>query len=249
MKTTVAQSITPEITTDYSILIVDDDTGLRELLSSYLKQQGFNNVAAVESAEAMDAYIKDHSVQLFILDLMLPGEDGFSIAERLRKSINPAIIMLSARGGDEDKITGLEQGADDYLAKPFNPRELIARIKVQMRKRVNTAETTALDQYSIGDLIYYPDRLAILRGEETISLTSGEACLLTIMCKHPNKILSRDFLLDQLRGFERDPFDRSVDVRVTRLRKKMEMDPANPVYIVTVWGQGYRLITQLKPAL
>lgn len=186
---------------------------------------------------------------LLVLDLMMPGEDGLSIARRLKgQAEGPPIIMLSAKGEDIDRIVGLEVGADDYLPKPFNPRELLARIRAVMRR--GTAKTANAEEplrvIEFGPFKANLDARSLNRGDAEIELTSGEFSLLEIFVSHPNRALSRDWLMDQLRGFERDPFDRSIDVRVNRLRKKIEDDPANPRYIKTVWGQGYLFAPQGK---
>ena len=222
------------------ILIVDDDPDLRELLQRYLGEQGFA-VAGVHDGIAMDHYLEAHTADLIILDLMLPGEDGLSIAKRVRSSHDTPILMLSARGEDIDRIVGLEVGADDYLAKPFNPRELLARIRAILRRRRpedgTAANETALVTFGTCSLDLGSRTLT--RDNEPVALTSGEFSLLKIFVEHPNRVLSRDWLLDVLSGYERSPYDRSIDVKVTRLRRKIEADPTTPVFIQTVWGEGY----------
>lgn len=220
------------------ILVVDDDAGLRELLIDYLTGQGYV-VGAVADGVEMDAYLADQPADLVILDLMLPGEDGLSLAHRLRARGNLPIIMLSARGEEIDRIVGLEVGADDYLAKPFNPRELLARVRAVLRRRGEVKDSVPPTSFHFGPFQFDPDRRRLLKDGEEFALTSGEFALLHIFVEHPNRILSRDHLMDLIKGFERDPFDRSIDVRVTRLRRKIEADPASPCYIRTVWGQGY----------
>ncbi|NOX51740.1 MAG: response regulator [Gammaproteobacteria bacterium] len=222
------------------LLVVDDDPELRELIQAYLEQQGFQ-VACVESGETMDAHLVDHKVDLLILDLMLPGEHGLSIAQRLKKHMELPIIIVSAQGEDVDRIVGLEVGADDYLAKPFNPRELLARVRAVLRRTQRMAlddgETPSKMQFGPFTLDLNSHKLS--KGDEQVPLTSGEFDLLAILVSHPNKVLDRDRILDLLTGAERSPFDRSIDVRVTRLRSKLETDPANPSYIRTIWGKGY----------
>lgn len=232
-----------------SIYVVDDDAGIRELLSEYLSSQGFSIRTASGGAE-LDKLLAESKPDLLVLDLMMPGEDGLSIARRMKGLAGaPPIIMLSAKGEDIDRIIGLEVGADDYLAKPFNPRELLARIRAVMR-RGSAAEPQQPEQSArlveFGPFAVNLDARSFSRAGEEITLTSGEFSLLEILISHPNRALSRDWLMDQLRGFERDPFDRSIDVRVNRLRKKIEDDPANPRYIKTVWGQGYLFTPQGK---
>lgn len=223
------------------ILVVDDDPGLRELLQRYLAEQGYS-VDAVADGVAMKQHLTRHKVDLVILDLMLPGEDGLTLARRLRAENGPPIIMLSARGEDIDRIIGLEVGADDYLAKPFNPRELLARIRAVLRRggdEVPRREDSARGIFHFGPFSLDPHARTLSRGNEDIPLTAGEFNLLLIFVEHPNRVLSRDSLMDLLKGYERAPFDRSIDVRVTRLRRKIEDDPATPVHVRTVWGEGY----------
>ena len=223
------------------ILIVDDDPALRELLKRYLGEQGFA-VVSVNDGIAMDHYLGEHAADLIILDLMLPGEDGLSIAKRVRNSQDTPILMLSARGEDIDRIVGLEVGADDYLAKPFNPRELLARIRAILRRRQpeghEVPENTQL--YTFGSYKLDLANRTLTCNAEKVTLTSGEFSLLNIFVQHPNRVLSRDTLVDMLSGYERSPYDRSIDVKVTRLRRKIEADPTAPVFIQTVWGEGYR---------
>jgi len=222
-----------------NILVVDDDAGLRELLQQYLSAQGYQ-VATVADGVAMDAYRAANPVDLIILDLMLPGEDGLSLARRLRTQSQLPIIMLSARGEDIDRIVGLEVGADDYLAKPFNPRELLARIRALLRRSDSSHDTTGSGSIlHFGDFALNLDTHDLHKNSSNIPLTAGEFNLLRIFAEHPNRVLSRDSIMDMLKGYERSPFDRSIDVRVTRLRRKIESDPNNPHFIRTVWGEGY----------
>ncbi|MGE0624535.1 MAG: response regulator [Pseudomonadales bacterium] len=222
------------------LLVVDDDPEIRELTQAYLTQQGFD-VHCVDSGEAMDAYLAEHPVDLIVLDLMLPGEHGLAIARRLKNESRMPIVMVSAQGDDVDRIVGLEVGADDYLAKPFNPRELLARIRAVLRR---SGSSVAMDAPADGKVRFGQFELDIAshrltRKGEPVALTSGEFDLLSILVANPNKVLDRDRILDLLTGAERSPFDRSIDVRVTRLRGKIEADPSAPVYIKTVWGKGY----------
>lgn len=223
------------------LLVVDDDAGIRELLSQYLVEQGFG-VSAVEDGAAMDAWLAENPADLVILDLMLPGEDGLSLARRLRSDYRLPVIMVSARGEEIDRIVGLEVGADDYLAKPFNLRELLARIRAVLRRMSPTSdpETGAESQYSFGPFRFEPEKRVLLRGADEVDLSRAEFELLSVFVEHPNRILSRDFIVECLGGNDRDPFDRSIDVRVTRLRHKIEKDPANPRFVRTVWGVGYQ---------
>jgi DNA-binding response OmpR family regulator len=223
------------------ILVVDDDAALRLLLGDYLAGEGFS-VAGAEDGVAMDAWLAEHDTDLVILDLMLPGDDGLTLARRLRARTDVPIIMLSARGDDIDRIVGLEVGADDYMPKPFNPRELLARIRAVLRRR---APSTSSDAPQAGEGIRFgPYRLDLVqrelrRGDQIILLTSGELELLRILAEHPDRVLDRDLLLDLLKGYERSPFDRSIDVQIARLRAKIEPDTKRPRYIRTIWGKGY----------
>ena len=232
-----------------SILVVDDDAALRGLLHDYLSREGFT-VAAVGDGVAMDAWLREHEPQLVILDLMLPGEDGLSLARRLRSTSAVPIIMLSARGDEIDRIVGLEVGADDYLPKPFNPRELLARIRAVLRRRAppDSDEACGGDagEAAGGEQVYRfgPYRLdlnlrELRRGDELVVLTTGEVELLRILSENADQVLDRDRILDLLKGYERSPFDRSIDVQIARLRAKIEPDTKHPRYIRTVWGKGY----------
>jgi len=227
---------------DHKILIVDDEPELRKLLCRFLSDNGLS-VSSVADAKAMDEYLKQYPVDLFILDLMLPGEDGLSIAKRLREKLDPAIIMLSAHGEASDRIVGLEIGADDYIAKPFNPRELLARIRIQLRRILDKTTTGKSNSNTniicFGDFKFDISRLQLKKMDAEIDLTQGDYSLLQILLENPNKILPRDFLISQLNDFDRSPFDRSVDVRVTRLRKKIETDPSAPQFLRTIRGKGY----------
>ncbi|MFW6093345.1 MAG: response regulator [Pseudomonadota bacterium] len=222
------------------LLVVDDDPELRELIEEYLSQQGFV-VACVESGEAMVEYLTEQTADLIILDLMLPGEHGLNLARQLKRDDDVPIIIVSAQGDDVDRIVGLEVGADDYIAKPFNPRELLARVRAVLRRahRPREDREDAAEQIAFGPFVLDLAAHQLLRDGRQVSLTSGEFDLLAILAAHPNKVLHRDRILDLLTGAERSPFDRSIDVRVTRLRSKVETDPSNPVYIKTIWGKGY----------
>ncbi|MEA3276749.1 MAG: response regulator [Pseudomonadota bacterium] len=228
------------------ILVVDDDADLRDLLTDYLRREGYE-VAGVEDGTAMDAWLAEHSADLLILDLMLPGEDGLTLARRLRKDSQVPIVMLSARGDEVDRIVGLEVGADDYLAKPFNPRELLARIRAVLRRHAQPAASVSGEPLEFGPYRLDLARRELSREGTPIPLTGGELDLLQVLVEHPNRVLDRDRLLDLLKGYERSPFDRSIDVQVARLRAKIEPDTKNPSYIRTVWGKGYLFTPQGEP--
>ncbi len=223
------------------LLVVDDDPGIRELLSRYLGEQGFR-VSAVEDGPSMDEWLSENRADLVILDLMLPGEDGLSLARRLRSDHKLPIIMISARGEEVDRIVGLEVGADDYLPKPFNPRELLARIRAVLRRNwpITDSGNDARINYVFGPFRLEPGKRALYRDSDEVDLSRAEFELLEVLVDHPSRVLSRDFIMECLGGNDRDPFDRSIDVRVTRLRRKIEEDPTKPLFIRTVWGVGYQ---------
>ena len=223
-----------------TLLVVDDDPEIRELTQAYLTQQGFT-VHCVDSGEAMDSFLADNVVDLVVLDLMLPGEHGLSIARRLKNESRIPIVIVSAQGDDIDRIVGLEVGADDYLPKPFNPRELLARVRAVLRRSQGAVPLpdTGETRVRFGEFELDINSHRLTRNGEVVALTSGEFDLLGILVAHPNKVLDRDRILDLLTGAERSPFDRSIDVRVTRLRSKIEDDPSAPVFIKTIWGKGY----------
>ena len=231
------------------ILVVDDDLRLRELLIRYLGEQGFA-VKGAENGGVMDKSLMRESFDLIVLDLMMPGEDGLSICRRLRAAEpQQAIIMLTAKGDEIDRIVGLEMGADDYLPKPFNPRELLARIQAVLRRRGGNAPgAPATEEQSVSFANIEVDLAArtLKRDDEHLPLTTGEFAVLKVMLQHPRQPLSRDRLMTLARGREQGPFDRAIDVQVSRLRKLIEPDPANPRYIQTVWGFGYVFIPDGK---
>jgi DNA-binding response OmpR family regulator len=222
------------------LLVVDDDPELRELTKAYLMKNGFI-VNTVESSVGMDEFLATNDVDLLILDLMLPGEHGLAIAKRLKKKKDLPIIIVSAQGEDIDRIVGLEIGADDYLPKPFNPRELLARIRAVLRRSSGKLEEKEIESSRLvfNDFELDLNAHSLSRGGEKVSLTSGEFDLLALLAANPNRVLHRDTILDKLTGAERSPFDRSIDVRVTRLRGKLEFDPSKPELIKTIWGKGY----------
>ncbi len=221
------------------VLVVDDDAGIRDLLADYLAKQGLS-VATARDGKEMDERLAAAFPDIIVMDLMLPGEDGLALTRRVKAGRAVPVIMLSARGEDIDRIVGLEVGADDYLAKPFNPRELLARIRAVLRRGGGgKAEEEVGETVRFGPFALDVAAQSLARDGQDIPLTQAEFTLLKLFVEHPGRALSRDQIMDWLKGYDRDPFDRSIDVRVTRLRKKIEDDPANPVYIRTVWGQGY----------
>ncbi len=227
--------------TSQQLLIVDDEPKLRKLVTAYLTREGFR-VDAVEDGAAMDRYLASHKVDLVILDLMLPGEDGLSIGRRLRQQFDLPIIILSARGEALDKIVGLEMGADDYLSKPFDPRELLARIRSVLRR----CHSSAADKTASPTTVFYFGQFSLdvethqlCKNDQEIPLTSGEFSLLRVFLENQNRVLNRDNLLEKTKGYQHSPLDRSIDVCVGRLRKKIEENPAEPEFLRTIWGAGY----------
>ncbi len=224
------------------ILVVDDDSRLRALLQRYLEEQGYL-VKAVADGEQMDRALSREIYSLMVLDLMLPGEDGMSICERLRKENNAIpIIMLTAKGDDADRINGLEAGADDYLPKPFNPRELLARVKAVLRRQVKElpgAPSQQEEVVSFGPFSLDLSTRTLTKDGEAVALTTGEFAVMKALVQHPREPLTRDKLMNLARGREWSAMERSIDVQVSRLRRLIEDDPSNSRYIQTVWGVGY----------
>src|SRR3982751_1019421 len=236
--------------TKTKILVVDDDARLRDLLNRYLGEQGYG-VRTVANATEMNRQLARERYDLMILDLMLPGEDGLSICRRLRgASEDMPIIMLTAKGDDVDRIVGLEVGADDYLPKPFNPRELVARIQAVLRRAPATqppgAPTSEQQVVEFGEYNFNLGTRSPARNGEQLPLTTGEFALLKVLVQHPRAPLSRDKLMELARGREFGAFDRSIDVQISRLRRLVEPDPSKPAFIQTVWGFGYVFIPDGK---
>ncbi|MDR0577404.1 MAG: two-component system response regulator OmpR [Candidatus Accumulibacter sp.] len=226
------------------ILIVDDDKRLRDLLFRYLSEQGFA-VRVAENAAAMDKALARETFDMIVLDLMLPGEDGLSICRRLRANEpQQAIVMLTAKGDEIDRIVGLEMGADDYLPKPFNPRELVARIQAVLRRRGAVPGGPAMENkvVTFGNVEVDLATRILKRDGEPQPLTTGEFAVLKVLLEHPRQPLSRDRLMALARGREQGPLDRAIDVQVSRLRRLIEPDLATPRYLQTVWGFGYVFI-------
>ncbi len=233
------------------ILVVDDDARIRDLLRRYLTQEGFE-VLQAEDGRALTRVLLREPVDLIVLDLMMPGEDGLSVCRRLRAaSDRTPIIMLTAKGEDIDRIVGLEVGADDYLSKPFNPRELLARIHAVLRRRPPVeapgAPSGDNETISFGPFSFDMGARTLRRGNEELSLTTGEFAMLKALVRHPRQPLSREKLAQLARGRDFEPFDRSLDVQVSRLRKLIEVDASAPRFIQTVWGVGYVFVPDGNP--
>lgn len=232
------------MTTKAHILIVEDDPEIRTLLRDYLSKNDFR-VDVANGGAALDRHLATYGEpELIVLDVMMPGEDGLSICRRLRASSRVPILMLTAKAEDIDRIVGLEMGADDYLAKPFNPRELAARIRAILRR--NEPKPVVAKRLQLGELTIDLDARAVTtaKGAE-LELTSAEFDLLAVLVKHPGRVLSRDQIMDWTRGRRADTFDRTIDVQVSRLRKKIELEGGEQL-IKTVRGQGYILIVPVK---
>lgn len=222
------------------ILVVDDDTRLRELLRRYLVSNGFLVAAAADAAEARRE-LELLAFDLVVLDVMMPGESGLELTRSLRRADDTPILLLTARGDPDDRIAGLEAGADDYLSKPFQPRELLLRINSILRRQAAGRPVAPSEEnrpIRMGELTYFPDRAELRAGDEPVRLTTAEEALLRVLAQAPNTVLTREELTERARV----PGNaRAVDVQVTRLRRKIEPDPREPRYLQTVRGEGYVL--------
>jgi len=229
------------------VLIVEDDAEISRLVQDLLTREGFH-VCAAENADEMTEAMTAAAPNLIILDLMLPGEDGLSICRRLRASSNVPVLMLTAKNDDIDRIVGLEMGADDYLAKPFNPRELLARVRAILRRsQGGSTITTENRRYGFDRFVIDVDaRMLTTSDGEHVSLTSAEFDLLACFVQRPRRVLSRDQLLDWTRGREADPFDRTIDMSVSRLRKKLHAHAPDTDFITTVRNNGYLFVPTVK---
>lgn len=232
------------------ILIVDDHREIRDLVSRALTKEGFR-ISSAADGRAMTKVLANSRIDLILLDLMLPGEDGLSLCRALRGESNIPIIMLTAKGDEIDRVIGLEMGADDYLPKPFGSRELIARIKAVLRRSRGKAAQPNVDhrpkRYRFDRWQLDTNTRELLRNDGvTVPLSTGEYDLLIAMVERPQHVLSRDQLLDLARGRAANAIDRSIDTQVSRLRKKLELDPTDPKIIKTVWGGGYMFAPAVK---
>ena len=227
-----------------NILIIDDDTKLIELLSEYLGGNQFDVFHILDGMNAV-AEIKAIMPDLIILDYMMPGKDGLEVLRDIRRNYDLPVIMLTAKGDDTDRIVGLELGADDYLPKPFNPRELLARIKAILRRNV----TPTLQSFTNKDLVIQFGDIILNKAAHTIEangsvadLSTTEFKILEVLMKNPNRVLSRDQIMNMAQGKDFMAFDRSIDIHISKLRSKIETDPANPRRIKTIWGTGYMFV-------
>ena len=230
---------------DKRVLIVDDDQKLRALLTEYLTEFGFQT-ATLPDGRRILSVIKTENPHIIILDIMLPHKDGFEILREIRTAFTVPVIMLTARGEDADRIVGLELGADDYLPKPFNPRELLARIRAVLRRSDATIEVKAGQNgnhlIQAGGLILNKAKRSVKVGRDEVELSSTEYEILKVLMEHPNRTLSRDQLMSMAKGRDFMAFDRSIDVHISKLRAKVESNPRSPERIKTVWGTGYLFV-------
>ncbi|MFD0980079.1 response regulator [Tropicimonas aquimaris] len=230
------------------ILIVDDARDIREPLGQYLRKQGFRTRLAADATEAR-AVLAEAEIDLAILDLMMPGEDGLSLCRWMVANTDIPVIMLTAMAGETDRIVGLELGADDYVVKPFNPRELLARVRAVLRRRPEPQRSEPDKRRHFGPWLHDPATHTVQRdGSDAVTLTTGENRLLAILLAQPGRVLSRTYLLERVMGREERAFDRAIDNHVSRLRKKIEDDPSAPRLLVTERGGGYRLVAEVREA-
>jgi len=230
------------------LLLVDDERSIREPLAAYLGKNGFRVTHVGDAAQARSR-LAGYAIDLVILDIMMPGEDGLSLCRHIRETSEIPVILLTAKTEETDRIVGLEMGADDYVLKPFSPRELVARIKVILRRaagggvRQHAPDAAA---YAFGDWVLKAGERALVdRDGVSVPLSTGEFGLLLALVTRPRQVLSRDQLLDLTQGREAQAFDRAIDNHVSRLRRKIEPDPRNPTFIKTVWGGGYTLSAEV----
>ena len=236
-----------EPSVDKTILIVDDDAKLRELLDEYLASYGFEVLMLPDGSTVLKT-IQLKAPDLIILDIMLPGRDGLEVLREIRMQSQIPVIMLTAKGEDADRIVGLELGADDYLPKPFNPRELLARIKAVLRRQPLTNKEVTKNREDLlvrggGMVLNKAKQTLVVKGKE-VELSSTEYKLLEVLMTHPNTVMSRDRLMSMARGKDFMAFDRSIDVHISKLRAKLETDPRKPKRIKTIWGTGYMFVDE-----
>ena len=224
------------------IALVDDDPKIRELTAKYLSDQELSVKTAANGSE-LDELMKNNNISLIILDLMMPEESGLNICQRLRvNNVEIPIIMLTAKGDEVARIVGLEMGADDYLPKPFNPRELLARVNAILRRQQNTSTQNTKNIFEFGNFSFDISNRSLHRNGQEIQITAGEYDLLRVFAERPKQPLSRDQIMQLAKGKELDVFDRSIDVQISRLRRLIEEDPNKPKFLQTKWGFGYIFI-------
>ncbi|MDQ7820457.1 MAG: response regulator transcription factor [Armatimonadota bacterium] len=221
------------------ILVVDDEPHIVELVRYNLLREGFDVVTAADGGEAL-ARARDARPDLIILDIMLPSVDGLEVCRRIRRESAVPIIMLTARDGEVERVGGLESGADDYVTKPFSPRELVARVRAILRRTATPAAPAAPGPLRAGALVLDPATHEVTLGGRPVDLTAKEFELLRLLMSHPNRVFTRDFLLERIWGYDYYGSTRTVDMHISRLREKIEDDPVTPTYIVTVRGVGYK---------
>jgi DNA-binding response OmpR family regulator len=220
-----------------TILIVDDEPEITEVVRRYLEQDGYRVVSAADGRAALTTF-HNEKPHLVVLDLMLPETDGWEVARQIRAAGTTPIIMLTARGDEVDRLLGLGLGADDYITKPFSPREVVARVRAVLRR---TAGETATEVLTVGDLTIDIARMTVRRGEATVILTPTEFRLLAAMARSPGRVFTRLQLIDLVQGHAFEGYERTIDAHVKNLRQKLEPDPHRPLYVLTVHGAGYRL--------
>ena len=224
------------------IALVDDDPKIRELTAKYLSDQELSVKTAANGSE-LDELMKNNNISLIILDLMMPEESGLNICQRLRvNNVEIPIIMLTAKGDEVDRIVGLEMGADDYLPKPFNPRELLARVNAILRRQQQSSIQNTKDIFEFGNFSFDISNRSLHKNGQEIQITAGEYDLLRVFADRPKQPLSRDQIMQLAKGKELDVFDRSIDVQISRLRRLIEKDPNKPKFLQTKWGFGYIFI-------
>lgn len=227
-----------------AILVIDDDTVLQDLLCDYFQEHQFSTTSVLTGSDGVNAIRQSGGTafDLVVLDIMLPDLDGFETLRQIRTLSPVPVIMLTARNDETDRIIGLEMGADDYMHKPFNPRELLARIKAVLRRSAISTEHVeprSHHRFQAGPFSINPDTLNVTRAGKDIPLSGVEFDIFKELAQNPGRAMSRDHLLNIARGRDFEAFDRSIDVHISRIRKKIEDNPAHPVYIKTVWGKGY----------
>ncbi|MBH0171581.1 response regulator transcription factor [Fictibacillus sp. 18YEL24] len=222
-----------------TILIVEDEPKLLEVVSSYLKKEGFNTLEALTANDAI-YFIKNNSVDFVILDLMLPDMSGEALCQRIRQTHTLPILMLTAKVSEEDRINGLSLGADDYMVKPFSPRELVLRVKTILRRTGDEGLLAEQITYNKGELKVDARKQEVYVHGDLVNLTPNEYKLLLTFGRHPNRVFSREELVEKILGFDYEGDTRTIDQHVKNLRSKLETDPKNPRYIVTVFGVGYK---------